>query len=86
MKNNLVIIGSDDWEGLFVNGKLVEESHTLNQGLSRIKYLKQICEQYSVTLDDIVEGQVTQDYYDDVLSVFGNYPDDLSDVVWYTEE
>lgn len=38
--NKAIIIQADDWEGLFVNGVLVQEGHSLNQGYKRLPYLK----------------------------------------------
>lgn len=50
-----IILQGDDWEGLYVDGKLIEEGHTLNQGYSRIKYLSQLAKKYKFALDDVKE-------------------------------
>ena len=84
--NTIIIINSDDWEGLFVNGKLIEEGHELNDGMSRKKYLQELCRKYNVSLPSIEEGYVTEDYYDDILSERGSYPENLSEVDWYLED
>jgi hypothetical protein len=82
MCNEVIIIGADDWEGLFVNGKLVDEGHTLNEGASRKKYLSEICSKYSVTLDDIAEGYVTKEY-EEYMYDSGGFHESLS-AVGYT--
>ncbi len=85
MGNKVLIIGAEDWEGLFVNGMLVDEGHTLNEGESRKKYLSGICKKYGVTLDEIKEGYVTDDY-NDKLNDYGSFDLNLSDVGYETEE
>jgi len=67
---------------LFVNGKLVEEGHTLNDGMSRKKYLSGICAKYGVTLEDITEGYVTEEY-EEYMYDSGGFHDSLS-AVGYT--
>jgi len=83
--NHAIIIGADDWEGLFVNGKLVEEGHTLNEGYSRRKYLLSICMKYNLKMDEILEGYVTDDY-DEVLADQGGFDENIEDVGFYLDE
>lgn len=78
-KNSAIIIKADDWEGLFINGKLVEENHTLNQGHSRRKYLLSICSKYGLKMEEILEGYVTDDYYDKMEDT-GGFDADINDV------
>lgn len=79
MENKVVIISADDWEGLFVDGVLVDEGHTLNEGESRKKYLASICKKYNVTLDEIQEGYVTEEY-EEKLNDCGRFDQNLLDV------
>ncbi len=60
--NTAILIGSDDWEGLFVNGMLVEEGHTLNEGSNRIKYFTNLAKKYNFNLDEMQAGYVTEEY------------------------
>lgn len=70
---------SESWEGLFVNDKLVEEGHTLNQGYSRIKYFRDLAKKYEFSLDDLEEYTVT-DEYDERLCDRGGFDKNLSEV------
>jgi len=53
--NKAILLISDDWEGLYINGKLVEEGHTLNQGYSRIKHFTKLAKTYDFDLDEMKE-------------------------------
>lgn len=85
MKNHAIIVGADDWEGLFVNGMLVDEGHTLNDGMSRKKYLSKICKEYDLELDEILEGYVT-DEYEELLNDVGSFHQKLADVDFYLND
>lgn len=60
--NKAILIGADDWEGLFVNGELVEEGHTLNEGYSRIKYFVGLAKKHGFNLEEMEECHVTETY------------------------
>ena len=75
---------SESWEGLFVNGKLVEEGHTLNQGYSRVKYFKDLAKKYGFSLDELEEYTVT-DEYDERMCDRGGFDDDIGDVGYERE-
>lgn len=77
--NTAIIIGSEDWEGLFVNELLVEEGHTLNQGLNRIKYFTNLAKKHNFSLDDMQAGYVTEEY-GNVLYDSGCFDRNLADV------
>jgi uncharacterized protein YifE (UPF0438 family) len=80
MKNDVVIIHSDtDWEGLFVNGEVVQEGYTLEGDYTRKQYLAYVCKRYGVTLDDIKEGTTTP-AYDEILDVAGCFDPYIGDV------
>lgn len=73
MKNKPIKIdlvsGESEWQGLYVNGKLVEENHSL----SCEAVLRQLAD---LKLIQFVETYVSQEYLDDQ----GNLPDLLSDI------
>ena len=75
---------SESWEGLFLNGQLVEEGHTLNQGYSRVKYFKDLAKKYGFSLDELEEYTVT-DEYDERMCDRGGFDDDIGDVGYERE-
>ncbi len=74
-----VLIKADDWEGLFVDGKLVDEGHALNQGYGRIKYFKELAKEYNFDINEMDEFYVTEEY-EDYLCDAGEFHENLSDV------
>ena len=53
--NKAIIVKADDWEGLFVNEKLVYEHHEIDR-----KTLRKLCKEYGLDFDKIpcyVKGQ-----------------------------
>ncbi len=80
MSKKAIIISSDaDWEGLFVDGVLVEEGHTLNEGTERVLYFVNLAEEHGFELEDLEIGYIN-DEYDKVLETEGCYHSNLSDV------
>lgn len=77
--NQAILIDSEDWEGLFVNGVLVKEGHTLNEGTSRVKYFLQLAKQFNFNLEDMIEGYVTEEY-EDYLYECGCFHKNINDV------
>ena len=75
---------SESWEGLFINGQLVEEGHTLNQGYSRVKYFKDLAKEYEFSLDELEEYTVT-DEYDERMCDRGGFDDNIEDVEYERE-
>lgn len=82
--NKAILIDSEDWEGLFVNGKLVEEGHTLNQGYNRINYFKKLAKKYNFNLYELESGFVTPEYQIE-LENYGGFPDNIKDVKYIVE-
>jgi hypothetical protein len=79
--NELVVVRADDWEGLFVNGELVDEMHKLGEGIGYdhvALYVKDRLEEYEPCI--LTVRWVTEDYYDNVLSQVGSFPRNLSEV------
>ena len=79
MNNHAILIGADDWEGLFVCGQLVEEGHTLNQGYNRVRYFQKLAKQYGFKLEEMQAGYVTESY-EKTLEDTGGFPKMLYDV------
>jgi hypothetical protein len=86
MKNEVLILDADDWEGMFVNGKLEMEGHRLNDGCSRKAFLSHVCKKYEVTLDEIKEGYVDDDYRSNILEEEGCFREDLSEVIYIIDD
>lgn len=58
MDKDFVIVYAGDWQGVFVNGKLVYEDHKVS-----LSDMKEICKDYNVQLTDLVERYVTRGKY-----------------------
>ena len=71
-----IIISASDWEGLFVDGKLVYENHEIERGV-----LRGLCKEYKLEFTEIEEAWVTEDYEDHLCDV-GSFPVNLSDVAY----
>lgn len=79
--NKAILLISEDgnWEGLFINGELVEEGHTLNEGYSRIKYFIELSKKYNFNLEEMKEEHVIEED-DNYLYDYGNFPAKLSEL------
>jgi hypothetical protein len=77
--NKAILIQADDWEGLFINGKLVKEGHTLNEGTSRVKYFNQISKKHNFNLDDLKEVWIDESD-EEKLYDCGSFPNSLSEL------
>ncbi|MEG2381824.1 MAG: hypothetical protein RSB38_09025 [Oscillospiraceae bacterium] len=69
-----IIIKADDWEGLFVDGKLVYENHEIDR-----LTLRELCEDYSLNFVKIGEVWVTDEFKEYLWDV-GSFPENLSEV------
>ena len=69
---------SGDWEGLFINGNLIDEGHTLGEGGSRT-YLLEKSEEYNFTSKDVREKYVS-DEDESYLMKFGSFPSEVSEL------
>lgn len=76
--NKALLLIADDWEGLYVNGQLIEEGHTLNQGYSRTKYFIKLSNLHRFDLNDLEEDELT-DEEDGILDAMGGFPEKLID-------
>lgn len=75
-----ILIQADDWEGLFIDGKLVKEGHTLNEGTSRVKYFNKLAKQYNFRIDDLKEVYIDE-CDEDRLYDIGCFPECLSELI-----
>jgi len=80
-KASAILVTADDWEGLYVNGKLVDEGHTLNEGSTRTQYFSVLTKQFNFSLEDLEEMDVSDKYYEEYLSVYGNLHSSFSDML-----
>lgn len=77
----LHLIKSDDYEALYVNGKLFNEGNPLNEGNERVLYFINIANSYGININEIKFG-----YVDLVVSFgYGEYPNDLGDIIEYVK-
>lgn len=74
--NKAILVQADDWEGLYIDGKLVEEGHTLNEGKSRIRYFFKLAEQYDFNLKNM--GEIYLNNHDITWTEdTGSFPKDI---------
>lgn len=78
--SNAVVVKADDWEGLFINGKCVEQGHTLHQGEERITYFIELSLRYNFLLEEVTFKDCTEEYTYGYLEDNGNFPDNLDEV------
>ncbi|MBT6051742.1 MAG: hypothetical protein HOG49_33480 [Candidatus Scalindua sp.] len=70
--------GSGNWEGIYINGELHDEGHTLGDGDSRL-YLMKVAEGFNFKVKDITVDEVT-DEDDSYLYKMGRFPKLLEDL------
>lgn len=51
---------SDDWEGLFVNGKLIDEGNPINEGHERVLYFLDLAKELRFNLNDLKVHRVSE--------------------------
>jgi hypothetical protein len=79
MKNQAIILEADDWEGLFINGELVQEGHLLNEGKSRLVYFVKLSKTYNFDLEKIKEFLI-EDYDERYLEDNGGFPKNINEL------
>jgi len=67
-----------DWEGLFINGKLISEGHQLGEG-SKETFWLDIGSKYRISAKDLLVHELC-DSDDDFVADGGNFPEYLSDL------
>lgn len=79
MKRIIILKSQDgDWEGLYVDGNLIEEGHILGEGNNRMFLLEQ-AEKFNFTSKDVEWIEVNNEDDFDLLS-FGSFPETLSEL------
>ena len=76
--NKAILIDADDWEGLFINGELKAEGHTLNEGVERIKYFFKLADQHDFNLKELQYANANNDG-ENYLFKYGGFPNLLND-------
>jgi len=87
MKNKIkmtkaVLINADDWEGLYINGILKEEGHTLNEGRERITHFLELAKQHDFELGKLGFYDLDSDAIAQVEED-GSLPNKLSDIITF---
>jgi hypothetical protein len=78
MINKAILLYSDYWEGLYVNGKLIcEGSIPMNEKLSRFHYFLQLSKQHNFNLDNMNEDVLTLADEEKAVA-YGCFPDVMS--------
>lgn len=76
-KREVTIVNADDWKGLYIDGKLVFQNHSI-----RISDLVECLEEAGIKLGfELTEGELTEDGYERIQDE-GCLPDDLEEVDW----
>jgi len=78
--NKAILLKSDGWEGLYVNGELKEEGHTLNQGYSRVQHFIKLAKMYNFNLEDMKEEYLNKED-EEKTEDYGSFPEYLSDFI-----
>ena len=74
-----ILIQADDWEGLFIDGVLIEQGHTLNQGYSRVKHFINLAKTHNFDVEELEEVWV-QEVDEDYLYAHGGFPKNLNEL------
>lgn len=76
--NKAILLTSQDgdWEGLFINGKLISEGHQLGEGRKEFFWLN-IGAEYGVKGEDLIIKEINNED-DEELSMNGNFPSRIS--------
>ena len=81
MAEKAIILSSqeDYWEACYVDGVCVEQAHHLGEGNGKIHFIKELCKEHDLTLDDIIE--VDADEVDDEKAMeCGDFPKFFNDL------
>ena len=74
--NRAILVKSDNWEGLYINGKLVEEGHQLNQGKERAIYFARLARKWRFNLENM--GVIYLNNHDTTWTEdIGYFPEDI---------
>lgn len=70
----VVLVKSDDWQGLYINNKLWEEDHHIE-----FSAIIDGCKRNGVDVADLEEMWVSEDYQEKLEDI-GNFPDSYEDI------
>ncbi len=77
LRPKVLILFSDDWEGLYIDGKLIEEGHSLGEGDTL--FILKMAEEFGFTSADVtMENVIDEDEIE--LSNVGSFPQNVSEL------
>lgn len=74
----VLVLECEDWEMLYIDGKLICEGHTLNEGMERVLYFLDISNRYEFDLKWIEWKTLNQEDYD-IICQTGRSPIDIKE-------
>lgn len=74
-----IILKADDWEGLYIDDKLVCEGHHIEDGTNYVSFLQEMCNTYFLTINDFVEIRVGEEI-EGYLEEHGRFPESFSNL------
>ena len=77
MEVRILSTQSGDWEGLFINGELVREGHTLEEGDRT--FMLEMSDKYGFRLSDVESFEIT-DEDDKLLYEYGCFPKTITEL------
>lgn len=84
MKTRAALLHADNWEALYIDGKLVEQYHEINEGEERFVYFLKIMKEYNLELSDFSYAWATEEgEYE--LGKHGEFPTDLDEALTWCE-
>lgn len=72
-------VKSDDYEALYVNGKIYNEGNPLNEGNERVLYFINIANSYGININEIKFGYINLVEHTE----YGEFPNDLDELLNY---
>lgn len=71
-------VKSDDYEALYVNGKIYNVGNPLNEGNERVLYFINIANSYGININEIKFGHIDLE----ICTDYGEFPNDLGDIIY----
>lgn len=75
---SVLLLKSDDWEGLYLDGVLIDEGHTLEEGEERVVYFVKLSDEYEFDLHNL-RVKWLSDEDDEFCKEEGCFPKTLSE-------
>ena len=76
-RNTLIFMNCYDYEGLYLNNKLLETGSPVNGGTDRGRYVLALCDKYDLRYDDISIGDFEGGLDDEIMET-GKFPETLN--------